>query len=231
MTRTALLLLSLSWLLQGCAAEPGPRSPLDQWRQGLERYVWEQGNGDPAVLRDVSWDDVHPGFAILGDPLPDHSTDVFGLFVGRPRVGPRAYFVFLTAVVQNELIRDTRAVALDVDAGQFLWQEGPPDEAQTLLYRQAQPTASPASVPQFPSRDDAFDVDAGDGQIIITHRQSGATWRVDLPDASATASPPTRPPAPRTAAAPGPRAPASPYPPPRRAAAPADTSSTRPSGS
>lgn len=228
MTRSTLLLLSLSCLLQGCAAELTSQSRLDQWRRGLELYVWEQGNGDPAVLRDATWDDVHPGFAVLGNPLPDRSTDVFGLLLARPRIGDRACFVFLVAVVHNDVIQDMRPVALDVEAGRFYWQQGPPDDPQTLRYVQSHSPFSPVAGPRFPSREDAFDVAHDDEQITITHRQSGATWRVDLP--SSTAFPPTAPQAPRTAAAPDPPARASPYPPPRPATAPADTSSSRPSG-
>ena len=229
MTRSLLLLLTMSWLLQGCAADPAPRTAVQEWRQSVERYVWDEGNGDPAVLRDATWDDIHPGFATLGDPLPDRSTDVFGLLLAYPRINDRSYFVFLVAVVHDQVIEQILPVALDVDAGNFYWTQGPPDDRQTRRYVDAQSDEPKSPGPLFPARDDTFDVFTEANVISIVHQQSDATWRIDLPPAPVKASPPIPPQAPQSGAAPDPPAPASPYPPPRPATAPADTSSTRPS--
>ena len=233
MNRIALpLVLTLAYLLQGCAIEPAPATSISQWQQGLERYVWEQGNGDPAVLRDATWDDVHPGFATLGDPLPDRSTDVYGLLLAHPTVSNHAYFVFLVTVVHNQVIEQMLPVALEIEAGNFHWTEGASDETQTRRYVEWHTTESQVSTSfHFPARDDAFDVYTEDNAVSISHEQSGAVWRVELPSTQgSTASPPTARPARRNGAAPDPPAPASPYPPPRPATAPADTSSTHPAG-
>jgi hypothetical protein len=225
-----LLLLTLSFLLQGCAAEPAPATAVAEWRQGVERYVWEQGNGDPAVLRDVSWDDVHPGFATLGDPLPDRSTDVYGLLVAHPSVAHHAYFVFLVAIVHNEVIEHMLPVALEIDAGKFRWVEGLSDDRQMRRYIDWQNLEHRSTRFRFPARDDSFDLSTEANAISIAHEQSGATWRVELPVSSdgITASPPTDRPVRRNGAAPDPPAAGFPYPPPQRGAAQADTSSTRP---
>jgi len=230
MNRPVLLLLLLSSLLPGCAAESASQIRVADWRKGVERYVWEQGNGDPAVLRDVSWDDVHPGFAILGDPLPDRSTDIYGLLLAHPRIEGRAYFVFLVAVIRNEVMEEMLPVALNIDAGTFHWAEGPADEEQMRRYVESRDFEPRTAPPKFPARDDSFNVYADGNTISISHEQSGARWRIELPRDDITASPPTARPAHRSDAAPDPPAPASPYPPPRPGAAPADTSSTRPAG-
>src|SRR5579863_4204326 len=66
-SRMAWALLALTLLLiSGCAVD-GPSEPvsLSSWQKDLEQYVWDQANGDPDVLREMSWDDVHRGFAII----------------------------------------------------------------------------------------------------------------------------------------------------------------------
>ncbi|HEX4792426.1 MAG TPA: hypothetical protein VH370_01470 [Humisphaera sp.] len=178
----------LTSLLAGCAADPAPLTVAD-WRKSLEAYVWEQGNGDPAVLRDVSWDDVHPGFAILGQPLPDHSTDIYGLLLAHPRIDGSAYFVFLVALVRNNAIEQMLPIALDIDAGKFHWTEGAADEQQVRRYTQWQGHEPPTAAVRFPSMDDSFDVRTDGNTVWVSHPQSGAKWRIELPHSGATTSP------------------------------------------
>lgn len=128
----ALLLLLLS--LTGCANEPEPVS-VATWRHSVERYVWDQGNGDPNVLRDMSWDDVHKGFATMSDPHPARSTDAIGLLVGHPHVHGRAYFVFLLGLVRQGRLQAIQPLALRVDAGRFQWIAAPPDPAALGAYQ------------------------------------------------------------------------------------------------
>jgi len=181
MSRSALLLLALAWLLPGCSADPAPPATIQEWRQELERYVWEQGNGDPAVLADVSWDDVHPGFAVLADPLPNRSTDVYGLLLAHPQLEGHAYFVFLVAKVRNGVFEQMLPVALEIDEGSFRWVEGAGDEDQTRRYLQWRSLGPKAMGVQFPSRDDSFDVNVDGNTISITHEPSGARWQIEVP--------------------------------------------------
>ena len=230
MNRSALLLLLLTCLLAGCAAEPAPLTVTD-WRNALERYVWEQGNGDPAVLRDVSWDDVHPGFAILGQPLPDHSTDIYGLLLAHPRINGRAYFVFLVAVVRSDAIEQMLPVGAGYRRGEVPLDRGPADEEQTRRYVEWLKLEPRTAALRFPARDDTFDVSIEGNEISASHAQSGAKWRIELPHDGITTSPATVPQVRGNGDRPDSAVAGLPYSLPRRGVVPVDTSSTRRAGS
>ena len=181
MNRGAVLVLALWGLLPGCAADRAPPTTLAEWRRQLESYVWEQGNGDPAVLADVSWDNVHPGFAVLANPLPDHSTDVYGLLLAHPRIEGRAHFVFLVALVHDQVFEQILPVALNIDEGSFHWVDGPADEDQLRRYNQWRSHEPHVIGVRFPAEDETFDVRIDGNTVSITQQPTGATWEVKLP--------------------------------------------------
>jgi hypothetical protein len=177
------LLLLLPACCCGCAETPEPVT-ISSWQRSVERYVWDEGNGDPNVLRDLSWDDVHKGFAIMSDPEPARSTDAIGLLLGHRRVGQTGCFIFLVGLVDHQHLEDLRPVALYFEAGQFHRIVGPSDQQALSTYRRDNPggTAGPPSHgPAFPRQVDAFSLDVQGEQISIMDRSSGASWKLAVP--------------------------------------------------
>jgi hypothetical protein len=168
-------LLVASFLGTGCTVDP-PAQPvtLQSWQHNLEDYVWEQANGDPNVLRDMSWDDVHHGFAIISDPLPVRSTDAIGLLVDHRRIENQPYFIFLFGLVRDRMLTELRPVALNVNHGRFRWVVGANDPLALELYRGA------SSSTGFPGPQDEFDLTVAGNQLEIVHPPSGARWRLVL---------------------------------------------------
>lgn len=171
-------------LMGGCAIEVSDPPTVQSWQQGLEKYVWDRGNGDPNVLADLSWDDVHHGFAVIGDPLPDRSTDQIGLLVAHRTFEGKPYFVFLLATVRNQELDSLRAVALQVEGKAFHWAVGEDDPKSLSAYRawsdagRAPPSDARVAPPPFPGRDGTFLVTVEQDQFVIVHRESGARWNV-----------------------------------------------------
>jgi hypothetical protein len=184
----------------GCASDPEPVS-LTFWQQSVEHYVWDQGNGDPNVLRDMSWDDVHKGFAVMSDPQPARSSDAIGLLLGHPLVGGTPSFVFLVAMVNRQQLQSLQPVALRVDAGKFEWIVGPSGRAAFDAYRhwgapnRSADTPGPRG-PPFPRPGDSFRLDIADGELLITHQPTGITWALNVPPSASRAPAPNLPPSP-----------------------------------
>lgn len=171
-----MLILAASGI--GCAG-PEPVT-LDTWQHAVERYVWDQGNGDPTVLRDASWDDSHHGFALLGEPLPESSTDAYGLLLGHRMIGLRPWFVFLFTIVDHRQVREARAVGLYVEGGNFFWAVG---KNETLaLQRFSTYEVAHAKPPEepFPAPGDEFSLQATRDGATIEHLQTQAHWRLRL---------------------------------------------------
>jgi hypothetical protein len=159
----------------GCTVDP-PAQPvtLQFWQQTLEDYVWDQANGDPNVLRDMSWDDVHHGFSVISGPLPLRSTDAIGLLLDHRRLDSQPYFIFLFGLVRDRVLMKLRPVALSVKSGRFQWFVGADDPVALELYRSDSLSAG------FPAPDDEFDVFVRGDQIEIIHPRSGARWQLAL---------------------------------------------------
>jgi len=177
------LLLLLPACCCGCAETPEPVT-ISSWQRSVERYVWDEGNGDPNVLRDLSWDDVHKGFAIMSDPEPARSTDAIGLLLGHPRVGQTGCFIFLLALVNHRHLEELRPVALNVEAGQFRWIVGTSDPQALSTYRRDDPPGAPRPPPNgpvFPRQADTFTLDVQGEQISITERATGGSWKLAIP--------------------------------------------------
>lgn len=195
----ALFAVACFWslCLPGCATESdAPPPTVSTWQRNLEQYVWDRGNGDPNVLADASWDDVHKGFAVIGDPLPDRSTDEIGLLLAHRMIDGKPWFLFLLGTVVGERLEDLRPVGLNIDNGTFHWSIGSSDDHSLSLYRawsaddrsRAQPPDPHA--PPFPRPDETFDVRVRDGTFIVRHEESGASWELRP---SLRANPATRP--------------------------------------
>lgn len=173
-----LVTLLLATVGLGCAG-PEPVT-LQSWQRAVERYVWDAGNGDPAVLRDASWDDSHRGFALLGDALPDNSADAYGLLLGHRMVGSRPWFVFLFTIVDHRRVREARAVGLCVEKGSFNWAVGENDARVLASFaRYESEHARPPEEP-FPAPGDQFSVSVVNDSATIKHLQTPARWHVRL---------------------------------------------------
>lgn len=168
----------------GCGIEPSDPPTVQSWQQSLEKYVWDRGNGDPNVLADLSWDDIHRGFAVIGDPLPDRSTDQIGLLVAHRTLEDKPYFVFLLATVRCQDLAGLRAVALQVDGDAFNWTIGDDDPKALALFRNwsdansARDAGQSLRHPLFPGSASTFVVTIEGDQFVIRHDESGAQWSV-----------------------------------------------------
>jgi hypothetical protein len=168
----------------GCSSS----GSIDAWKRGVETYVREQGGGDPAVLRDVTWKDSRKGFAQIGAPDPAKSTDVTGPLVGTATVNEKPWLVFLVGSVAQEKVRDVRVAALSVQNGKYDWRVGKEDAKALKAYRDYNLGLAhrrfpgrknePPAYTGFPREDDAFEVSAAGGAIGVTHPASGAKWHV-----------------------------------------------------
>lgn len=185
--RAAVLGVACLWglYLPGCATESdAPPPTVSTWRRNLEQYVWDRGNGDPNVLADASWDDVHKGLAVIGDPLPDRSTDEIGLLLAHRMIDGQPWFLFLLGTVGDERLDDLRPVALNIDAGRFHWSIGTSDGRSLSLYRawsdadRARAEPPDPNAPPFPRPDETFDVRVNNGTFIVRHEESGASWEL-----------------------------------------------------
>lgn len=195
MRRSPFPMLLIALFASGCATETPDPVSIPYWQKSLERYVWNQADGDPNVLRDLSWDDVHKGFAVISDPLPERSVDAIGLLVAHRPVAGRRYFIFLVAIVREQVIEDMRAVALNVEAGEFHWSVGPPNAGALNLYRgtliasESPGPPNPRSRVRFPAPEDTFRVLVDVNRVSIQHDQSEANWEVDVDRSAPTSQP------------------------------------------
>lgn len=176
----ALLVASLG----GCSIEPADPPTLATWQRNLEKYVWDRGNGDPNVLADMSWDDMHKGFAVIGDPLPDRATDQIGLLLAHRMLGGKPWFIFLLGTVSRQHLQDLRPVALQMDGAAFGWSVGNGDPTSLSLYRawsqadrQRDGRRDPPA-PPFPRPREMFEVTVEDDHFLIRHPASGAQWEL-----------------------------------------------------
>jgi ribosomal protein S30 len=175
----------LALVVPGCATEPNAPPPtFSTWQHNLEQYVWDRGNGDPNVLADMSWDDVHKGFAVIGDALPDRSTDEIGLLLAHRMLDGKPWFLFLVGTVRHQILEDLRPVALNVEGSDFHWSVGASDERSLSLYRawseadRSRTEPPDPNAPPFPRPQETFDVTVRRDAFIVRHEDSGAEWEL-----------------------------------------------------
>src|SRR5215213_1635807 len=77
-----------------------------QWQQQVERYVREDGRGDPNVLRNMTLEGGRAGFGIIGADDPHTSTDAKGLLLAHKRIGERPWFIYLVGFVNKQEVSE-----------------------------------------------------------------------------------------------------------------------------
>jgi hypothetical protein len=180
------LALFLLFFTLGCSSSV----TIPQWQQQVERFVRDDGRGDPNVLRNMTIEGGRPGFAIIGADDPHASTDAKGLLLAHKRVNERPWFIYLVGLVKNQEVNQLQLAALSVRNGQYRWVLGRSDNQALKAYRthneqigrqrtgQSKP---PGSFRTFPQEGDAFDVTVQGTRVTAVHRESGAQWSANLP--------------------------------------------------
>lgn len=168
-------------LLAGGCAEPGPGPrpmtvTLATWQHAVEQYVRDEGNGDPIVLRDTTLPDSRRGFAMIGEPDIEHSSDASGLLLGRRLIAGRQWFIYLVGLIQHGAVRDIRLVGFSWSPDKTCWQVSPPNPDSLRRYVNLQ--RNNALFPVFPAKTDHFELSTTDQVALAIHRQSGASWEL-----------------------------------------------------
>lgn len=188
-------LACLAAVCGGCGANTPSRSvTFDTWREGLEKYVDNVGKGDPAVLRDTTYQG-RPAFAQIGDPIAAEGTDAIGVLLGHKPVAGRPSFIYLVGLVKKEVVEDIRlAVAQAIPSQgqktQFKWILDKEDKEATQryvnyrkqLFAQRFPGRKdvPPEYTSFPGEGDVFDLSVTPAEVTATHAPSGAVWRLPI---------------------------------------------------
>ncbi|HEX2972494.1 MAG TPA: hypothetical protein VHP11_09175, partial [Tepidisphaeraceae bacterium] len=183
----ATLMLSLLLLVGGCSSS----ATLRTWQDRVEEYVWDEANGDPNSLRDMTWADSQKGFAVLGNSDANVSTDTNGVLLAHREVAGRRWFIFLVGQVHKQVVQDIRLVAFSMDNGQFQWMLSEANSQALETYRQFRESdwknlyperqEPPAWYLRFPAEDDAFSISIDNSRVLAKHGQSGAQWILTLP--------------------------------------------------
>ena len=183
---SSVLLLMLASLV-GCH----PQATVGGWQSDVERFVQEQGNNDPAVLRSMTLPDGRPGFAVIGAPKPSEATDVNALLVGHREIAGEPTFIYLLGVVQRQRVDDIRLalVSFQGEQAQAKWTIGKSDPQATEAYqsylqrkwkeRLSGRDEVPAAYLGFPGVGDVFDLNISGTAVSAQHAPSGAVWEVD----------------------------------------------------
>jgi len=163
---------------------------IPKWQQGVERYVREDGRGDPNILRNTTVETGRPGFAMIAAPDPKNSTDVKGVLLGHKRIGERPWFIYLVGLVNRQNVSELRLAALNVRGGQFRWVMGRSDAGALKTYRnyneslgkqRSGQSKAPITFQGFPQESDAFDVTVEQDRVTAIHQGSGARWELAIP--------------------------------------------------
>lgn len=175
-----LLCCLLAALVGGCASTSSAPVSVPTWQESVENYVRKEGNGDPSVLRNMTWSPGQKGFSVLSAAQPAQATDVHGILLAHPAAGGRTWFVFLVGQVEKQDVKDLRLAALSSRGSELDWKLTPADPKALARYRQHRQT-DPKKTVAFPRASDLFDVSATGGRVTVTDRASGAQWSVNLP--------------------------------------------------
>jgi hypothetical protein len=185
---TSLLLVLLGAWGAGCSSS----ASISSWRDAVERYVKDEGGGDPSVLKELTLDrsgTMH-GFALLGGDRATESTDARAILLAHRPINDKLWFIYLVGIVQNQRTSDIRLAALDAEGGKSVWKTSKEDKAALNRYQQytqqlaqdrlGKRDAPPTSYTTFPRPEDRFDLKVDGNVITATHRESGASWQVSL---------------------------------------------------
>lgn len=165
-----------------------------KWRASVEQYVNDRGQGDPTVLREVTWPQARRTFSVLGQDDPAASQDAKGLLLAYRPIDPadtqQRWFIFLVGIVRHRVVQDIRIQAMTRRGEDFVWGFSPADpdalkayrDWQQRLWKQRFPgrESAPAAWTGFPSEGDRFSVEVQFPQVLVRHQQSGACWKLTM---------------------------------------------------
>ena len=188
---TAVLVAAAGLLMIPCGCAPETRSvSFGSWQKNVEHYVQEQGDADPASLRDLKLPDGRPGYGMLGADRTARATDASGVLLGFRQVNGGNWFFYLVGLVQKQKVTDIRLAALRVEDGQFQWLLGDRDHDSLRRYQNYNDGLWRSRFPQggspapaylgFPGQEDLFELSGDDAQITATHAASGAVWELNI---------------------------------------------------
>jgi hypothetical protein len=180
----AIVLLSMNAI--GC----GTTVNMSTWQKDVERYVREDGRGDPNVLRDLTLDDHRHGFGVAGDEDPTHGTDAKGLLLGHKVVEGKPWYFYLVGIVKNRKVEEIRLAALSAGSGNYQWLVSPKSNDALHMYRNFNEGLgktrfpgkknAPVEYSSFPRSDD-FELTLDGTRANVVHKPSGAWWDLNLP--------------------------------------------------
>lgn len=179
----------------GCASQ----QPIEAWQNRVARYISEQGNGDPNVLRDLvdarARDTVRPERVMIGEfgvtgPTRGGMTpvyDVQGVLIGHHKAVDRYWFVFLVGVLRQQtsgapIIEDVRLTAMTAAGRELRWVVSDPDDIATRRY--ISPSSATPADPAFrifPKGTDLYRTVVERDLIHVSEDRSGANWVLRLP--------------------------------------------------
>jgi len=178
-----------------CAGSVGCSSSasMSGWRDAVERYVKDEGGGDPSVLKELTIDRAGTtrGFSLLGGDRATESTDARGVLLAHRPINGQPWFVYLVGIVQNQKTTEVHLAALRIEGGKYVWRTSKKgDDDATKRYveytrqlaseRLGKRDAALPAYTTFPREDDQFDLDTTGDVVAATHRQSGARWQTTL---------------------------------------------------
>lgn len=191
-------------VLGGCASS----QPMDMWQTSLERYVQQQGDGNPAVLTALGERPTRRTFSAIGDErglIAPSRTDANGILIDHQRVDGELWFIYLVGLVEDEggvvdvnfdrpVVREIRAVAFQHTTDGFRWAKGKSDKRATEQYLshqaarwragRAEHEAETMPHTRFPRPYDRFELERQGQHVTIRHANSGAHWVLHLPGAA-----------------------------------------------
>src|SRR4051812_41613315 len=172
------------FLASFCAGSVGCSSSasISGWRDAVERYVKDEGGGDPSVLKDLTLDRAGTtrGFALLGGDRANESTDARAILLAHRPVNDRLWFIYLVGIVANQQTIEIRLAALRADGGKYVWRTSKEDHAAVKRYqdyaaqlareRLGKRDAAAPAYTTFPRPDDEFDLDVSGDVVTATQR-------------------------------------------------------------
>ncbi len=193
-----LLLLVAPAASTGCAVT----NPIQAWQDRLTRYIAEQGNGDPAVLRETvdlrSRRSLRPARITFGEsniPCPGvwpfaGKRDANGVLLGEQHIGPHNWYFFLVGIIEHRPRstsgpEDVRLVGFTVNRTTFRWRVAEPQPEALAQYLAASSASHPRVRPRgpyapFPAPTDVFSLDVAGNVVTATEENSGARWALHL---------------------------------------------------
>lgn len=208
---TAGCVLLLLGVLAGCAVRAPHRDVIEPqvipaertvkrlvsaWEMKLERFVNQEGDGDPGVLSQTrvlhSRDVLRPAritFDVLDVDAQVPSRDgwdVEGVLIGKHSSGTRNWYVFLVGIVARSgyrpaSIQDIRIVGVAAEKGELTWATSPSDREAVERYRE---TFRDYPMVRFPADMDRFVMNVSEDRASVQELGSGAEWSLQLTNGS-----------------------------------------------